>query len=150
MFNIKTLKICLFSILFFSYCNLSPGFYQNAERYKLDIEESSLIKLINQFKIENPALEIPKASMLIDGKRNETDKWHHFYFYFEEENMIVKTWVRGVVGNANETIFAFVGVNEGLDLGNWKTINKDISRSENKYLKELFEDRILSKVKEKM
>jgi len=37
-----------------------------------------------------------------------------------------------------------------LELGNWKDINKDFKRSENKAEKKKFEERILNKIKEKL
>jgi hypothetical protein len=152
MFTSKIAKLYLLivSLIVFNSCNLSPGFYPNAERYELEVKESKLIELITELKVQNPSLALPESSLLADGRRDSADKWYHFYFYSKEENMIIKTWVRGVVGNANETIFAFVAINEGLELGNWKSINKDFSSSENRRLKSLFENMILLKVKEKI
>lgn len=44
-----------------------------------------------------------------------------------------------------KTTFAFVSINEGLTLGDWKEINIDFSRSENKEEKKKFEERILNR-----
>ena len=149
-FKIVNLYLLIIPLLVFNSCNLSPGFYPDAERYKLEVKELTLIELITELKSQNPSLVLPESSLLIDGRRDSSDKWYHFYFYSEEENIIIKTWVRGVVGNANETVFAFVAINEGLELGNWKNINRDFNSSENRRLKNLFEKIILSKVKEKI
>lgn len=151
MYSFKLVNFCLIILLtVFSSCNISPGFYPNAERYELEVKESKLIELITEFKTQNPLLDLPESSLLVDGRRDSTDKWHHFYFYYEEENIIIKTWVRGVVGSANKTIFAFVAINEGLELGNWKNINKDFNSFENRRLKNLFENMIFQKIKGKI
>lgn len=140
---------CYFIItlfLVFYSCNVSPGFYPDAERYELEVSESKAIELITELKAQNPSLALPKSHLLIDGRRDSSDNWYHFYFYSKEENIIIKTWVRGVVGDNDKTVFAFVSVNEGLELGNWKGINKDFSFSENKRLKKLFESMIFLEV----
>ena len=56
-------------------------------------------------------------TQLKDGRRNEKDHWYHVYFYYQQENEIVKTWVRS---SESGTTFAFVGINSGLTLGNWE------------------------------
>lgn len=127
-------------------CNLAPGSYPYAEQYKLDIDEETLIKHVQNFKNKNPQYIIPNQAQLEDGKHEDDGgHWYHIYFYYPKENQIIHTWIR--LENKTKTTFALVGVSKGLTLGNWKEINKDFSSSENLDEKNKFEERILSKIK---
>lgn len=132
---------------FYISCNFTAGSYPYAEKYLIKTDENSLISSIIDFKKNNPKYNIPNSTRLIDGRSpSKDDYWYHIYFYYPEENQIVYTWIRNE--NKNETAFALIGINQGLELGKWRTINKDFSRSENAEQKKKFEDRILKKVKE--
>lgn len=123
----------------------SPGSYPNAEKYELEVTSSELIDLIQKFKAENPIYKVPDHLHLEDGRTSASDHWYHIYFYYHKENQIVYCWFRPE-GRGRVT-FAFVGINDSLDLGNWKMINKDFSRSENRQQIQLFEKRILDNIK---
>lgn len=131
-------------------CNFAPGSYPYREEYELNVLESTLVEAIQDFKKDNPQYIVPEQTQLIDGRSNETrqDYWYHIYFYYKDENKIVKCWTRP--SEKGKTTFALIGVGQGLELGNWKMINKDFSRSENKEEKKKFEERILNKIKEKL
>ena len=128
-------------------CNFAPGSYPYREAYELNVPESILIEAIQDFKKENPQYIVPEQTLFIDGRKNEPflDHWYHIHFYYEDENKIVKCWTRP--SEKDKTTFAFIGVGQ---LGNWKMINKDFNRSENKEEKKKFEERILNKIKEKL
>ncbi len=144
---LKIVLMFAFSVFLTSACNLAPGSYPYAERYELDVNETTLIQAIENFKKDNPQYNIPDTVEMKDGRRNAKDYWYHIYFYFPDENKVVKTWTRPA-DEINKTTFAFIGVHDGLGLGKWKFINKDFSRSDNDKQKEIFEARILQKVKE--
>ena len=61
----------------------------------------------------------------------------------EYDYQIIYTWIRG-------NKFAFISINKGTEIGNWKRINKDLNDSENKEEKKKFEERILNKIKEEL
>ena len=108
-----------------------------------------MINSINRFKKEHPEYNVPPQILLKDGKsKDPDDHWYHIYFYYKEENQIIYTWVRQV--DRDYTSFAFVSINNGLILGNWKDINKNFSRKENKLQKEKFEQRILNEIKKQI
>ena len=67
------------------------------------------------------------------------------YFYYPEKNQIIYTWTRPT--GENKTSFAFVSINEGLTLGNWKEINRDFNSEENGMEKKIFENKILNVIK---
>ncbi|MBK8712291.1 MAG: hypothetical protein IPL97_10535 [Niastella sp.] len=131
-------------------CNFAPGSYPYAEEYEINVNESDLIEAIQNFKKDNPQYIVPEQTQLNDGRNNEAGQnyWYHIYFYNQDENKIIKCWTRPI--DKGKTTFAFIGINQGLELGNWKMINKDFSRSENKEVKKKFEERILNKIKEKL
>lgn len=141
------LYIYIACVLFFvECCNLAPGSYPYAEKYLVNMREDSLIERVQIFKKENPEFIVPQNIMLQDGRRNNEDHWYHIYFYYKPENQIVKTWVRS--SRNGGTVFAFVGINEGLTIGNWKEINKDFKGAANLMQKQMFEKRILNKIKQ--
>lgn len=129
-------------------CIISSGSYPYAEKYKFKIKETELVKIIVKFKNDNPDYCVPKEIQLVDGKKDSNDYWYHIYFYYKYENRIVYTWVRQY--DAAYCEFAFVAINTGLTLGNWKDINHDFSSDENKLEKEKFERLILNQIKLKI
>lgn len=95
---------------------------------------NGLIEMLMWYKISNAGVtNVP------------SDYWYHIYFYYKDENKLLNTWVRQL--NKENTTFAFVAVNDGLTLGNWKRVNKDFSSKENELVKEKFEKQILNKIK---
>jgi len=156
MENKKVIIISIIAILivggvfWFGY-NFAPGSYPYAEEYTFNVNEPDLISAVEFFKAENIKYCQPLQVQLKDGRGDPPDNnhWYHVYFYFPEENKIIKTWIQEQF-EKNKTIFAFVAVNEGLTLGHWKYINKDFSDSENEAQKKKFEERILKKIEAKL
>ncbi len=130
--------IALFFIL--TSCNFAPGSYPYAEIYELEVSEDKIIEAVKKFKIENNEFCVPENVGLIDGRsKDKNDHWYHIWFYSKKENQIIYTWIRG-------NKLAFISVNASLELGNWKRINKDFSRKENKAQIAKFEKLILNKI----
>lgn len=157
----KTLKILIFLTVFaiFSLIGLyyiawlfSPGSYAKAEVYKINLPEKELIEVINRVKTENPELLLPTEmqNVLAEGRKGsgQFDYWYHIYFYYSDKNQIINTWTRPHTKNV--TSFAFVAVNDGLILGNWKNVNEYFFWWKNEPMKNEFESRILSKIKAKI
>ena len=102
--------------------------------------------------MENPNLtldskvQIPNggAFYLEGGREDSTDHWYHIYFYYPDKNQIIHTWTRPET--KTKTTFALVGINEGLTLGNWKTVNRSFWWWKNKPEIEEFEQRILKRI----
>jgi hypothetical protein len=133
----------------------SPGSYGHAERYELDHPEEEVIEAIKKLKNVDKDLVVPKVTIqnsgqwdLSDGKEKETDYWYKFYFYDKVKNQILFTWTRP--SGPNTTTFAFVSVNNGLNLGNWADINNDFGFLENRKIKKSFEEKILKRVKDNL
>ena len=135
--------------------NFKPGSYPYREEYELNYSQEEVKNAIKKFKQEHPEYIVPKVTInnqecldLVDEPMNEPTYWHIFYFYYRDENKIIFTFTYPV--GKNKTIFAFVSVNNGLNLGSWKDINKDFNYYENKEEKKKFEEQILNKIKEKL
>jgi len=133
----------------------SPGSYGHAERYELNYPEDKVIEVINKLKTADTELLVPKVTIqgngqwdLNDGKEKETDYWYKFYFYDKGKNQILFTWTRP--SGPNTTTFAFVSINNGLDLGHWKEINDDFGFFENRKIKKSFEETILKRIKDNL
>lgn len=104
-----------------------------------------------RFKISHPEYNVPRVTInhrdtldLLDKQTNDPAHWYSVYFYYNKENQIIHTWTR--IAEDRKTTFAFVSINNGLDIGNWKDINKDLDRSENDNQKKIFEERILEEI----
>jgi hypothetical protein len=126
----------------------SCGSYLYVQEYTLPCEESELIDLVAQFKLENPQFKVPDSMGLNEGRHDSTDYWYHVYFYSEKENEIFKTWIR--LRERGKTNLALVAINQGLKKGHWKAINEDFDFIENRSQKRIFEKRILDPIKEEL
>jgi hypothetical protein len=156
----KTLIIILLVLggLFFLYKladMFSPGSYGRAESYELDYPEEKVIEAINKLKESDKDLVVPKVTIqnsgqwdLNDGKEKETDYWYKFYFYDKEKNQIFFTWTRP--SGPYTTTFAFVSINNELDIGHWEDINDDFGFFENRKIIKSFEETILKRVKDNL
>ncbi|MBS7788306.1 hypothetical protein KIH23_13440 [Flavobacterium sp. CYK-55] len=132
---------------------LSPGSYPFAEEYELNYSEQQVKAAISKFKKDNSQYQVPKVTIenqgsfdLDDHQTKNPSYWFTAYFYFKKEDLIILTNTRPN-GNS-QTTFAFVSVNKGLNIGNWKNINDDFDYFENKKLKKQFEEKVLEKLKE--
>ncbi len=156
----KTLKIILLILggLYFLYKladMISPGSYGNAEKYELEFPEEKVIEAISKLKALDKDIVVPKVTIqntgqwdLNDGKERETDYWYKFYFYNKAKNQILYTWTRP--SGLNTTTFAFVSLNNGLDIGYWEDINEDLGFFENRKIKKNFEETILKRIKDNL
>jgi hypothetical protein len=132
--------------------SLAPGSYPYAEIYEMQAPEKEVIESISKFKSHHQEMIVPDIT--IDGypagsiKNSEGKRdgsyWYINYYYYPNENEIVFTWTRPT-GNGN-TDLALVSINQGLDIGHWKDINKDFKRAENKKIKTQFENKILKQL----
>jgi len=147
MKNLIIFIICLiFFLLSFISCNISAGSYPDAETYEINITYKEAIKTIKQLKNNNVLFSPPDSFALVDGidTSNIDDHWYHLYFYYPKEKEIVYSWIQP--NSRYTTKFAFVSINKSLRLGDWKDINKDLSRKENKQEIDKFKKRILNKI----
>lgn len=158
-----TNPVCLFiasillltGIISTSCDKIAAGSYPYAEYYKMDTSEELLITAIKNFKKRHPEFMPPNVvtikgnpTSLEEGRNGTDDFWYHLYFYYPDSNQIIYTWSRPI--NNSRTTFALVGINQGLELGNWKLINHDLKGEENRRQKEKFERLIIEGIKKEL
>lgn len=129
--------------------NFGAGSFPYAETYTINSPEEKVIDRINTLKEDNADCVVPKFQW--EGKEIELfderkSHWYYFYFYLKDKNQIIMFWTKEAV-DPNLTTVALIGVRDGVGLGNWRTINKDLTEEEDIEIKKIFEDRILSKIK---
>jgi len=136
--------------------DFAPGSYPFAQTYVIHAPESKVISTIERFKSSHPDFQVPivfvdsvRPQILIGGRgKSFPNYWYHVYFYCRESNEILHTWTRPAA-DSTKTTFALVGLNRGRALGgNWKRVNKDLQKLENKNVIKLFEDQILFPIKD--
>jgi hypothetical protein len=136
-------------VIYYFGSSFAPGSYAKAEIYEINLPEQELIEIINDIKAENPELTLPleMQDVLKDGRlgKEKFDFWYHIYFYYPDKNQIVNTWTRP--HTKTTTSFAFVSINDGLVLGNWKNVNEYFLWWKNRPIKDEFEKRILKLIR---
>lgn len=154
--RIVVLSACLVLAALWGFYELAgmfaPGSYPFAEIYELNYPEEEVIKAVDQFRALHPDMIVPQVTIENKGSYDLKDRegrknkgyWYLIYFYYRKENQIVFTWTRP--NGYGKTGFAFVSVNNGLDIGHWKMINDDFGFFENRRMKRDFEERILKPV----
>jgi|APDOM4702015159_1054818.scaffolds.fasta_scaffold00944_1 hypothetical protein len=136
---ITTLIFCCVS------CVFAPGSYPYAELYEFQVSEDSLIRIVEKFKDENPKYSLHEQERFVDGRKSEGKQWYHVWFYYPQENQVIKCWIR--TSDKGYAEFGFVGIGNGLTLSDYKEINKDFSKQENRFQKDKFERLILNEIK---
>ena len=133
---------------------LAPGSYPFAEVYEINAPEDSIVNAIKRFKLTHPEFVVPPVTMdnvhsydlTKEEGRDSSSYWYFNYFYYHDKNEILLTWTRA--RSSLTTDFAFVSINSGLELGNWKDVNDDFGFFENRKVKKECELRILSPIKD--
>ncbi len=147
----SALALLLF-ILYYIAWMLAPGSYPRAEKYTFSIPEDSLIRIIEEVKKESPELNLDTSVKVPNGGNFELEDgrksyWYSIYFFYSDKQEIIHTWTRPI--DNNSTTFAFVGINSGLTLGNWRTVNSSFWWWQSDSDIEEFERRILTKITKK-
>lgn len=130
---------------------ISAGSYAHSVSYELPYSETEVIKAIEKFKEKNPKYKVPEVSISfnnsfkLEDSRTENGLWFVVFLYDSNENRILKIAIRG---NETNTTLEFVSINNGLEIGHWKDINRDFSYDENQQLKNSFEKFYLNPIKQ--
>ncbi|NML37456.1 hypothetical protein HHL17_09655 [Chitinophaga sp. G-6-1-13] len=142
----KIAAVAFIVICFVSACNMfSAGSYPYAEIYKYKISKDSLIDMLELLKTNDSSLVVPEVYRFDDGHHDSLGYWYYIYFYNKKRDEIILTWVRESIDVAY-TDFAFVEVKKREEVGNWKEINRDFGRTENKGRKAEFKALVLDRI----
>ncbi|HEY1200325.1 MAG TPA: hypothetical protein VGE79_05060 [Niastella sp.] len=131
-----------------SFCGcglIAAGSYPYAETYEYKIAEDSLIGILESLKANDSSLVVPELYRPSDGRRGSSGYWYFIYFYNKERDETIVTWTRTSIDTAYTT-FAFVAVKKREDVSNWKEINHDFGRKENRARKKEFKALILDRI----
>jgi hypothetical protein len=116
-------------------CNLSSGSYPYAEEYELNYSTDDVLLAIEKLKKSNACFTVPKVTIdgkqyfdLQDEKASTAQAFNLVYFYNPIEKQIILTHLQPKATGI--TSIAVVSINEGLQIGNWKDINKDFNHPE--------------------
>jgi hypothetical protein len=125
---------------------LAAGSYPYSQAYKFNVGSDSLIKVISKFKEKNPSYNTPLKTGLVDSIDNN-GTFYNCWIYYRQQNKIAFFVVLGDIDDKEKSSIWFVGVNNGLILGQWKRINEDFDRTDNRRAKKDFEEEFLKKLK---
>lgn len=135
----------IMSLIFCIGCNnIGAGSYPYAEIYTLPFSEHTVIRAIDTFKSMHLKAVAPVEDLRDGRGGSDGGYWYHTYFYLPEEQTIVHCWTRPE--SKTKTKFAIVGLNSGLELGNWKEVNKDFSSRENEAVIKKIENTFLNPI----
>jgi hypothetical protein len=147
----KTKFLILLLLISFS-CNdfnkFSAGSYPYAEVFEITLPKENVIHKIDSIKV-NEKLQVPqfewagKETLLKDKALK--NGYFVFYIFLKESNQIIYCYLRET--DLNNTKIGLISVQNGLSLGNWKEFNKDLSHEETAHIKEIFKEKVISKIK---
>ncbi len=124
----------------------SSGSYPYAENFEIKLPKERVIYKIDSIK-RNKELLVPsfkwagKETLLKD--KSLENGYFIFYIFFKEKKQIIYCYAKD--DGTDKTIIGLVSIQNGLSLGNWKEVNKDLSKDEK--LKKIFKEKIISEIK---
>ena len=118
----------------------NAGSYPYAEVFVIKTEESSLLRIVDNFKNNHNQFDVPNNYNIKDGKDSH---WYFVSFYIKGK--VYCTLIKKD-NDVSKTQFAFIGVYKFID-GNktYKEINK-INDEENENEKQIFKEKILNPI----
>ncbi|WP_080778179.1 hypothetical protein [Chryseobacterium phocaeense] len=126
----------------------SAGSYPYAEVFEISLSEKRVIEKIDSLKTINTELQVPvfewAGNEVSLSDEVQANGYFVFYIFIKERNQIIQFYAKE--NGKNHTKIGFISIQNGLSLGNWRKINKDLPDKENKQLKEIFKKRIISKI----
>lgn len=146
----NTLLITLL-VLICQSCIVGSGFYPYAEKYVFDIYRDELIDNVDKFKEENPEYKVMTTfqSGIIGEHDGINGGFYNFYFYFKSIDSKVHCIINmSEFIDEKPTYFMLASISRGKEFrGEAKMVNtKDLTRKENKEIKNLFETEILDHI----
>jgi hypothetical protein len=119
---------------------IAPGNYPASENYIINTSQINFLSKIDSFKSRNTRYNVPSLVNVYDSIRHS----YNIYFYNYSKNQIIH--IEDQRESKDKSVVHFIGINEGLTLGNWKMVNKDLTRDESEVIFKDFERNILSQL----
>ena len=146
----KTLLIFLGIMAFFAFAfwgiMVGSGNYGYAQRYVFDVSSGNLIKAIEDLKMDS--LNFSLSDNIDELDSIDTANSHfHVEVYLKKQDISFVFFIELDDRKLNSSELYLVSVNNGTGIGDWKTINRDLKRDENRKVKRIFEEEILNNLK---
>lgn len=132
------------TLVVYALYRFAPGRDPYAEMYEIKYDTPEVIQAVRLFKQNHADFSPPGELGLRDGKVDSTELVYSVYVYYPDSNEIIYFWIRANYDGG--TKIAFVSVNKGLTLGNWRDINDELPYSENRAQKRRFEHDVLTPI----
>ena len=117
---------------------MSPGSYPESENYIINTSQLSLLSKIDSLKSQNTRYNLSSLGNQYDSLKHS----YNIYIYNYDRNQIIH--IETLSKDNNKSIIHLIGINQGLTLGNWKMVNKDLNSSESELVFKNFEKIILN------
>lgn len=126
--------IVIFLVMIFLIAKaFSPGSYNGVLRFKVEVSEREVVEKIDSIKKVNKSDIYLRKMGYVDGRKDSTDHWYHFYVYYSDTDEIINCWVRGDY-DGGATI-AVVSINSN---DKWMRLDKDFNNKEKKSVEKRF------------
>lgn len=135
---IKNIQVSIFIVIFlvmifFIAKAFSPGSYNDVLRFKVEASEREVVEKIDSVKRLNKSDVYLKTRGYVDGRKDNTDHWYHFYVYYSDTDEIINCWVRGDYDGGSTIAIVSINSND-----KWKRLDKDFNSNDKKSIKERF------------
>ena len=111
----------------------SPGSYNGVLRFKVEVSEREVVEKIDSIKKVNKSDIYLRKMGYVDGRKDNTDYWYHFYVYYPDTDEIINCWVRGDYDGGSTIAVVSINSND-----KWMRLDKDFNNKEKKSVKKRF------------
>ena len=111
----------------------SPGSYNGVLRFKVEVSEREVVEKIDSIKKVNKSDIYLRKMGYVDGRKDNTDYWYHFYVYYPDTDEIINCWVRGDYDGGSTIAVVSINSND-----KWKRLDKDFNNKEKNSVKKRF------------
>lgn len=144
--------IIILLFLGYEYLSFVSGFsgnsYSNTEKYVVSLPYNDLKNRINTFKEENPQYFLITSNEKgedIVYEDDEDERYYYIFFYYKDIDLTIQCLLEPK--NEGNSLLSLYAVSKGVNFASWKLINTDdLTKKENKELKNKFETEILDKL----
>ena len=140
--------MCIIGYLAFAFlgATLGAGNYGYAQKYAFGVNSGALIKAVEDLKMENLVFD-PSDSIYESVSFDTSNSHFNVEVYSKKKDISFVFFIEKDDGKQNSSVLYLVSVNNGTDIRDWKTVNRDLKRNDNLMVKRIFEEEILNKLK---
>lgn len=117
-----------------------------AQKYEFEVNGTALIKAVENLKRSSPTF-IPPTGVNEPDSLDNSNSHFNADIYSKKENISFGFFIETDHKRSNKSFLYLVSINKGVDFRDWKMVNRDLNRSENLEVKNIFEKEILNNLK---